>query len=231
MNLQNQLDFLPDLLDGVIVPEPIDAEVLKSEIVLECGLLRPLYSEPSVMKQAIAQWFTTHAWTFDHLVNIILAEYSPIENTDRYTTDSRTTGKNRTYTLQRSDTATERETESETDSRETSTETGTTEESSVSAFNASTYQPSSKKDTAGTGSGEESGQRSGERNLTHTGGTTESHTEGETGTDGYTAHTHGNIGVTTNQELITQELALLQEFNIYTWIARELRSDLFLEVF
>ena len=231
MNLQNQIDFLPSLLDGVSVPEPMEADTLKTEIVFECGLLTPLYSEPEVMKVAIAHWFQTHAWTFDHLVKIVRAEYSPIENTDRYTRDDRTTGKNRNYTLTRSDNATDQRYYKEEDSRETSTETGSSDENTVSAFNASTYQPSSKTESTGEATGEESGEKSGNSTLTHTGGGSDTMYDNETETEGFETHTHGNIGVTTNQELINQELALLAEFNIYTWIARQLRADLFLEVF
>ena len=79
MNFQNLLTWDPTILDGVIVPEGIDADILKGEIRLQCGLLTPLYPEPETMKAAITQWFTARSWTFQHLVNIINAEYSPIE--------------------------------------------------------------------------------------------------------------------------------------------------------
>ena len=83
MNLQNQLDYLPSLLDGVVVPAGIDVNTLKSQIMLECGLLTPLYSEPATMKAAIAQWFAARTWTFEHLLKIINAEYDVIDNYDR----------------------------------------------------------------------------------------------------------------------------------------------------
>lgn len=39
-----------------------------------------------------------------------------------------------------------------------------------------------------------------------------------------------NIGVTSNVQLIREQLGLLEEFNIYKWIAMNLRHSMFLEV-
>ena len=40
----------------------------------------------------------------------------------------------------------------------------------------------------------------------------------------------GNIGVTTNQEMIRQELELLEAFDIYDWIAAKMEKELFLQM-
>lgn len=235
MNFQNQINYLPTILDGVIVPEEIDTDILKGEIRLQCGLLRPLYSEPEIMKEAISQWFAARSWTFEHLVNIIKAEYSPIENTDRYDstertitgsesgTDSETMGGSRT---------TERGEEHSASETENSTGTGQNE-NTVSAYNETTYQPAVKDENSATNTTTRSATDSTDGSETMTEQKTRSGQDARSHNtkDVYMQHLHGNIGVTTNQEMINQELELLHNFNIYQWITFNLRDSLFLEVY
>ena len=42
---------------------------------------------------------------------------------------------------------------------------------------------------------------------------------------------HGNIGVTTNNQLINQELEMLEKFNPYDWIAAKFENDNFLQLY
>ena len=81
MNLQNQLDYLPSMLDGVTLPtSDLDADLLKSVIMERCGLLEPLYSEPETMKQVISIWFRSHQWNIAHVIDLIKTAYKPLEN-------------------------------------------------------------------------------------------------------------------------------------------------------
>lgn len=211
MNLQNQLDFLPTLLDGVVVPAGINVEFLKSEIMLQCGLLTPLYSEPEVMQAAIAQWFNARSWTFEHLVNIIRAEYSPIENYDRTEDYKKEIDSNRdiSTTLSNSDTTVR------------SVEGDLTTEQEVSPYNSSSYVDSQKSTVT-----------DGQAITTETTyGRTDTTDDDLDHNETYNSHTHGNIGVTTNQQMIEQELALLEKFNIYKWIAKQFCADLMLLIY
>lgn len=214
MNLQNQLDYYPALFDGVVVPSPLDADSVRSAIMLQCGLQTPLYSEPETMAEAIRHWFASRAWTFAHLVKILESEYSPIENTDRYDETTRTI----TRALDRTDTG------SEDESRETesSIETDNEDINTVSAFNTDDWDNSSKRNTAGSTNGNE--------NITGERTTKNIADEDENTLDKFTQHMHGNIGVTSNQDMINQELDLLQRFNVYEWIAKEFASDLILQI-
>ena len=283
-NFQALIDWDNSILDGAeLVPAGIDPEILKSEIMLQCGLLQPLYPEPETMKAAIKQWFSARQWTFQHLLNIITAEYSPIENTDRHDewtrtieraldrTDNSTDGINEqiarseTVTYGKTETATENLTHGEQiatageNERNTSSEVDTTGETigQVAAFNSDVWQNSDKNNSSGNTTGSETVTETNESSTTHSGtdsktntGSTggndrTSGTDTKTGTnthrnvadededtsESYTQHLHGNIGVTTNQEMIEQELSLLAHFNIYTWIAMNLRDSLFLEVY
>lgn len=252
MNFQNQIDYLQEILHddmfvGVNVPDPLDPEALKSQIVFRCGLLTPTYSEPQIMQAAITQFFKTEQWNIKHLINIILAEYSPIENTDKYsehttedtgsgsTTHSGTDQRN----IRNSGTDQREIANSGTDSREIQ-ESGddiTTRE--ISAYNSSNYQPDNKE-TLGHGKLTEDELTHGKTtddNITYGKNTSDSTTYGRKITDAkegkstYTEHTHGNIGITTNQQMINEELELLEAFDVYDWIAAKLEKELFLQVY
>lgn len=235
MTLQNQLDYLPSLLDGVVVPDGINADILKSNIMIEAGLRIPLYSEPETMKQAISVWFASRSWTFDHLLAIINAEYSPIENYDRNESYTRTLDDetDRTETLSGKDERDRTEKGSGSDTTERTTEGNLTETDDVSAFNATSYQPSTKRTT--------DDDRAITDELTYgktltidddiTYGKKNTIDDNYSRSEGYTGRTHGNIGVTTNQQMIEQELALLESFNIYGWIAKQFAADLTLGVY
>lgn len=296
MNLQNQIFYLKSLknenmFDGVVVPAPLDPAQVVDKIIWRCGLLEPAYTEPEVMHEMINLWFVTNQWNFDHLVNIILAEYSPIENTDKYSehTENRTGGGTVTHsgkdttqeklsgTDQRdySESGTDQRdiTESGTDQRDI-TESGTDQrdiveggttsigtENTISAFNASTYQPDNKSDSTTTHGkttdddityGKTTDDditygKSVDDDITYgksydddttygrqsDGYTQYGHTvtSADNGSATYTEHTHGNIGVTTNQAMIEAELRLLENFNVYEWIAAKFERELCLQVY
>lgn len=233
---QSLVDYDPSVLAGVeTVPEGIDSEILKGEIMLQCGLLQPLYSEPATMKAAISQWFLARQWTFAHLLNIINAEYSPIENVDRH--DSWTREIERALDRTDNESGSLQGTTGGTATESKSTETGVTTSGEtvgeVAAFNSETWANSTRESSTGSTDGTEEVTRSGQT----TGTASETRTrrnvadEDETTGETFTQHMHGNIGVTTNQQMIEQELALLAHFNIYEWIALNLRDSLFLEVY
>lgn len=316
MNLMNQIHYLemfdlPLMFSGCSVPAPLVFDDVVSAIVKRCGLLEPAYSEPQVMQELTQLWFRTNQWQFEHLIKIILAEYSPIENTDRYSDHSVTRADNGSVEYGGSDTRTATEGGADTrnvtdggqdqrvmteDVAETSTEghTGTDTRSITNggqdetdtlnggsdtgsttntraAFNSGSYDPYDKSDTTTTyGQTEKvtakyggttadslqhgetvAGSGSTDRDVsdvtsygktqedvlqygrTHSEelrrATTETRTGG--GSETYTEHTHGNIGVTTNQEMINQELRLLMEFNIYDWIAHKYEADMCLQIY
>lgn len=232
MNFQNQIDFLPSILDGVVVPAGIDVITLKSEIVLECGLLTPLYSEPQVMKAAIAQWFAARTWTFEHLLKIINAEYSPIENYDRNEHWEKEIDSWRDITEQLSgkDQRDFDSTLSNTDTTERSVDGDLTTEQEVSPYNSSSY-VDSQKSTVTDGQTITTETTYGRKDTQNDDITYGKKTQTDDDLDhneSYTGRAHGNIGVTTNQQMIEQELDLLAKFNIYGWIAKQFCADLML---
>lgn len=267
MNLQNLVDFAQfegiDIFAGVSVPAPLNKDTVKSAIMVRSGLMTPLYLEPEVFKALVTHWFTTKQWTFQHLINIIQAQYSPIENYDRYEDSTRTQngGSIKTEsgtikdTLSGTDTFQKYGEEKETHAgKDTEAHSGTDSVSHsgtdsttnyISAENESTFQNDNKSDLL---HGESIGTTHGESiDTTHGHTITDSFTNrkdettyGKTntrsytdhkiedtnnGSDTYTNHMHGNIGIVSNQQMIEQELELLRHFDIYGYIAELFEDD------
>ena len=106
-------------------------------------------------------------------------------------------------------------------------------ENTVSAFNASTYQPQNSGNDSTLSSESENYQDSSSQSETGS-ETNDNQMERESGRqfkETFTQHKHGNIGTMTFDKLIGGELALLRNFNIYKWIAMNFRSELFIEIY
>ena len=207
----NQVEYLPTLLDGVTLPtDDLDTELLKSVIMERCGLLEPLYSEPETMKEVISIWFRSHSWNIERIINLIKTKYSPLENYDRHEDLER--GK--------SDTRNRSETRTQEYSENGDVTTNEETERTVAAFNTSAYSPADKTVTD-------------TRTQTETTGDTNGSTTGtEAGSEAEHAinYIHGNIGVTTSQQMFLAEVDLLGGFNAYQFITEMFAKDLMLSI-
>ena len=251
MNLQNLVDFcqgagLPDPFSGATVPAPLNLDSVKSAIMVRCGLLTPVYGEPEVFTNLVTHWFYTKQWTFEHLINIIQAEYSPIENVFEERTEDTEYGHTNTKTGGFKDTNAGKDTvkdsgkdtvaDSGTDQRDISNTGTDTTTNTISAFNSSTYQPDNQSELSHGLSvdddvtyGKQTDTTFGKQTDTTHGHTIErvynSEKDTEGGKDTLTVKRHGNIGVTTNQQMINEELELLRHFDIYSFIAKLFEVD------
>lgn len=175
MNFQNQVDWGElngvDVLAGVKAPEPLSLETLKSFIMMRCGLLTPLYSEPETMASAITIWFNVNAYGISKMMDLASTEYLPLENYRRVEEGSRSSTRARGETESGSKSLTRAREESENSERDLSRTTGDTErvtdnettsdggtisdeytnstEKTVSAYNESDYSPDEKTDSTG----------------------------------------------------------------------------------
>ncbi len=232
MNLNNLIQYcrlnnLDDPLSGIQVPAPLNPAAVRAAIVVKCGLLTPIYNDPDTFRQIAADWFYNKQWNFEHLIKVLTAEYSPIENYDRYEeyTDTHTgTVKNDGGS---------KDTHSGSDTRSggyTDTNSGSdTTINEVSAENASTYQADNKStETAG-------------KVLTNTHNDTDQYghiidrkdnnTQTNDLTDKHVAHLHGNIGTTKNTEMLLDEIDMIGKFDPYKWIAGQFENDLMIMIY
>ena len=362
MNLQNLVDFceeygLPGIFDGVSVPVPLNPDVVKSAIMVRCGLMTPLYGEPDTFRNLVTHWFTTKQWTFEHLIAVIQSEYSPIENVYENRKETTTFGSSNIHSGGYSDTASGKDTTTHsehdytertydnyhdatersfdnyhdatersfdnyhdatersfdnyhdaterthtnfkddvdhtyTNYKETTKYQGShVTESLISAFNDSAYQADKKtgetygenvsgtadprqdeKSTSGSHKDSRSITGSYKDDRTETGTYKDDRTETGTykddrtetgsykddtvyghkitldngkkitrtysndkedhvGIDTFEVFRHGNIGVTTNQQMINEELELLRHFDIYSFIAELFENDNMLMIY
>ena len=174
------------IFDDFALPDSISAnkEEFVDEILSELGQLEALYPNADVFKRILKAWSNTRLPEWKRVEAALTAEYNPIHNLDR----------NEDYT----DTNTEKETgTSNSTSNTESTANGTNESTeSETAFNTETFKNRTKN--AGTDTANSTASATNNSNNTVTRETSVKHT----------AHLYGNIGVTTSQQMINEELAM-----------------------
>ena len=256
LTLNGMYQYDPTLFDGMILPEDYDRDALLAEIMKRCGQLFPYHQVPPVLKADIRLWFARNYLNFDRIMEALTAEYNPIENYDRHELSTKTPNLTDKSTLSGKDstqasgddvtkhTGTDSLERTHTNFKETVAYKGTdTRETQVSAFDSSVYQPSEQVTDSRTNREDEK-TTSGSYKDSTTHGHTETYTNGRkdettygkvdtvthTGTEGYSSHIHGNIGVTTSQQMITSELEL-RRFDIYTDIAARFEHEFIVQVY
>lgn len=200
MSVWGIYQIAPTLFDGLSVPNGIDRENVKDNILLESENLEVLYSNPDFLKAAITVWSTERLPIWEKLYATTQYEYNPIENYDRYEEGTNSAS----GTSSGSTTASE-------SGESSGTSSGQNESvSSNTAYDSNTFADSSKGTSSGTNntSNEES------RESTNS-GNNEYENSGS-----FTTHIHGNIGVRSSQELIEQERRIA-DFCITSYIVEE----------
>lgn len=237
-----------DLFENLHVPEGITKSTLTDNILLEGGEFEVLYSDPEFLQLAIGIWSNKYAPTFKRWVDALAIEYNPLENYDRIEDwNDKTEGSGASSSKSTSDRTTGSTNEIKADASVVGSKNNKqtnlrgdsngnnlpTHETKVSAFDTNTYQPKQQDIDSGTWSTSESGnESSANSSITK---------ESGTGSDSYavqddnssvlnsdavhSGRIHGNIGVTTSQQMLQAELDL-GYWNIYTKI-----TELFLQEF
>ena len=199
------------LFDNIVLPEGIDKDNLVSDIMRNSGDLYPYHQVPEYLKRNINYWFARRLFDFERMYEALRVEYSPIENYDRK--------ENTTRNYENSGTDKESTTLGSTT---TSTNIGSNDnENKVSAYNESDY------------SNREKDIQSYNSTLTNTGsGTDTTQTEyGLKRKEVEDIRVHGNIGVTTSQQMIESEMELRAKYDIYKIISREFEREFLVQVY
>lgn len=240
LTLNGMYQYDPTLFDGMILPEGYDRDALMSEIMKRSGQLYPYHQVPPILKADIRLWFSRNYLNFDRIMDALTAEYDPTENYNRHEQSTTTPNLTDKSTLSGKDSdqlsGTDTTTRSHTNYKETVTYSGTDEEEKqVSAFDSSAYQPSEKTITGRANRQDEKSISGTYADATQFGKKNETtygkvDTVTHTGTEGYSSHIHGNIGVTTNQQMITAELEL-RKFDIYSDIAARFEREFIVQVY
>lgn len=177
------------LFDGLELPERVNKDDFVGNLLFKSGEFELLYPDRDFMKDKVSLWSRKWKTTFEKWCNGQEAEWNPIENYDRYedfTDVGHTNG---------------------TGSDTTGVTGGGTTSDNVSAFDSSTYQPSSQS-VADTHS-----------NSTSTTSATNDSTNTRNG------HIHGNIGVTQASEMLENY------YEIAKWNILDHMADVFIQEF
>lgn len=184
--------YQDDLFSGLKAPAGISKDDMIHTIVLTCGEFSCLYTQPEFFRDAISSWCSVWYSNWERILRALTEEYNPIENADRHEdwVDTRIP-----------DLRTE-----DSGSFANNSQSQSTESSSSSSYHSDVgYNSGSLKDTD-----RDSGSTSGSMSATQTNAGTQGNINILTGEDvnKHTGRVHGNIGVTTNQTMINEEIDL-----------------------
>lgn len=219
------------VFDDWKLPSNIDKSLAKDSILLRAGSFELLYSDPDFLASSINIWGRKYYDTFDKMQKALTTAYNPLENYDRMedvtldhkgSSTGETNGTSANNNTRTDDLTTENDL---TETHDLASTNDVTTTNDVSAYNDSAYAPKDKQvvDQDGTDTG----------TLTNTGTVTNSGTVTDEGSGAYqdqrrdqdefkdrtTGRIHGNIGVTTSQQMLISELNLRSDYNIYDIIA------------
>ena len=207
------LDFLPQSLPE----DTFNATMMEELIYMECGDLFPYYQVPLYCKAQIKNFFDRNKEQFKRVWEALYSEYNPIENYDRIEawSDSHSESTRDSESLSMSSSESVSALTSSSDSQSSSA-TG-----DISAFNSPTLQPQS----ASSGNAQTAG-----RTINDTRGTSNSLRAGlnvkdNIAKDDHRGRVHGNIGVTTSQQMIQQSIEL-GSYDIYIWVVTLFRKNI-----
>lgn len=186
-----------------------DRDTIVGNILLDCAELEILYPDPAVIKQAIALWSAAELPVWRRMNAAYTADYDPLWNVDATITE---TGTNR-LTKTGGDSYTNEIDQTDTGSIDNQ-QTGTgSNANSARAFNSGSMLQREGDENSSTSTITES-------NSTTTDGT-EAHTgtwnETDNGSDSRSIRRTGNIGVTSSQQLIQQEMEVAK-INVMRYI-------------
>lgn len=214
------------ILGELVVPDGVDVELVKDNLLAETAELEVIYPDAIFMQAMIGRWSAKELPIWERLYKTTLLEYNPIENYDRMEewTEAEDTKKN----TEADATGTSKTDTDGTSTRESNTDGVINDQKYVSAYNEVEFTPterdnntqneknSSEQKDVGTvsvkTSAENTTDETGNRNLLRKG------------------RAHGNIGVTTSQQMIEAERDVAL-YNIIDVIINSFKNRFCLQVY
>lgn len=214
------------ILGELVVPDGVDVELVKDNLLAETAELEVIYPDAMFMQAMIGRWSAKELPIWERLYKTTLLEYNPIENYDRIEewTEAEDTKKN----TEADATGTSTTDTDGTSTRQSNTDGVINDQKYVSAYNEVEFTPterdnntqneknnSEQKDVGTVSvktSAENTTDETGNRNLLRKG------------------RAHGNIGVTTSQEMIEAERDVAL-YNIIDVIINSFKNRFCLQVY
>ena len=200
-------------------------------ILAECAELECLFADPDTMKTMIGLWSKLNISVWERIFTASQLEYNPIENYNR--TELETISDDRTDTHSGNDVNTLSGTDTETTSgSNTQTNAGTdTQTNSITSYDSNTQYVHDKSELQHGHTVTDNGSGSASTSY----GKTETLTHGEQivheGDITRNNHTSGNIGVTTSQQMLEQEIEVSAKLNVIKMIVESFKERFCLLVY
>ena len=224
-----------------------DRETVTDSILTECAELEVLYPAPSVMKNCIGIWSRKELPAWQRIYNASLLEYNPIENYRRDETETIADARKEehsgtdTNTASGSDTNRASGSDSTTGNSSSTTTDGGTDvtKNDVTGYDSNAMVPSNQQ-TIEHGMTQSVYENAGNsttygRTDTVTHGRIDSYQHGEkiehSGGTTRTNLAFGNIGVTTSQQMLTQEIEIAKIINVIPMIVDSFKNRFCLLVY
>lgn len=190
------------IFDNLELPEGLDRDIVIPEIVTECSDFCLLYPDYDFMRMLIGVWSNKEKRVWEDLLRSENFEYNPIENYDRYEEITRA--------------VVGESTASGTSSNTSSGNGSSTATGAQTSYNSIDFEDTGKTTSASTTSGTDSGTTSNESTSN--------------GTETVKAHLHGNIGVTTAQQMI-QGFREISDFCTVDFIVQSFKDSFCIQVY
>lgn len=222
MSLLGLYQHNPGLFGELVIPEGLDNGVLVDNLLSETAELEVIYPDPIFMQAMIGRWSVKEISQWERYYKAMTAEYNPIENynrTERWR-DTDTVREN-AYTTLEGSSSTNFEGETSADGTDNATM-----EKKVSAYNETSYTPAEETST------EEDHDAHQTSESTTKGKTSQDQTENRnrSSSNERVGNASGNIGVTTSQSMLLQELEVARH-NTYDFIIESFKNRFCLLVY
>ena len=188
-----------------------EKQTVVGNILAECAELECLFPDPDTMKTMIGLWSKMNISVWERIFTASKLEYNPIENYNRTELETISDDHSDTHSGIDSSSASSSTTNSGTD----------TNTNSITSYDSNNYQGHDKSELTHGHVVTDSGSSSfthGEV-ITHDGDITRNN------------HTSGNIGVTTSQQMLEQEIEVSAKLNVIKMIVDSFRERFCLLVY
>ena len=216
----------PAILGELVHPDGLDADLVKDNLLAETAELEVIYPDAVFMQAMIGRWSHKELPIWTRLYKSTLLDYNPIENYVR--TEEWTEGENSARSVDAETTG--NSTTDSTGSTNTSgtTTAGATGQKFVSAYNETDFTPTEKDTDRQTGSSDTEQHEEGNVKVKTAADTTTSETEKRDLVR--SGRAHGNIGVTTSQQMIESEREV-SLYNIIDVIINSFKNRFCLQIY
>lgn len=214
------------ILGELVVPDGVDVELVKDNLLAETAELEVIYPDAVFMQAMIGRWSAKELPIWERLYKTTLLEYNPIENYDRMEewTEAEDTKKN----TEADATGTSRTDTDGTSTRQSNTDGVINDQKYVSAYNEVEFTPTERDNNTQNEKNESEQKDIGTVSVK----TSAENTTDETGNRNLLrkGRAHGNIGVTTSQQMIEAERDVAL-YNIIDVIINSFKNRFCLQVY